>query len=317
MLREFFAATGRDAGRGEKLIAWLGLVVVVLNALFQAYIKSAVNSWYTGFYDLLQHSGETVLFKNSTSEAVEEASRKAQQEVWDQLMLFGRIVLPSVIISPSARWLRSQWAMHWRMCLMRSYMHDWDPNVPPIEGASQRLHEDTQRFAKGVDSYLSVLLNSVCTLVVFTPILFRLGGKVAPPPLIGLPSLGDGWMFFCACASAAVGLGVAMLAGRHLVDLEVANQRVEAELRRDLVVLETTPELICGVRQNKTADLPEAPQLLAPPAPFFTRLWRALVDNYSALFRNFLGLNLWLDCSDQFISPPSPSISLHLQSALP
>ena len=25
----------------------------------------------------------------------------------------------------------------------------------------------------------------------------------------------------------------------------------------------------------------------------------SLVDNYSALFRNFFGLNLWLDCFDQ------------------
>ena len=53
--------------------------------------------------------------------------------------------------------------------------------VPPIEGASQRLHEDTQRFSKGLDLFLGIVLDALCTLVVFTPILFDLGAQ-APPP---------------------------------------------------------------------------------------------------------------------------------------
>ena len=47
--------------------------------------------------------------------------------------------------------------------------------VPPIEGASQRLHEDTQRFSTGLDLFLGIVLDALCTLVVFTPILFDLG----------------------------------------------------------------------------------------------------------------------------------------------
>ena len=47
MLREFFCA----ADRVDRIIAWCGLVVIVANALFSAYIKYAVNAWYTKFYE--------------------------------------------------------------------------------------------------------------------------------------------------------------------------------------------------------------------------------------------------------------------------
>ena len=60
--------------------------------------------------------------------------------IWEKLLLFGWIVLPAVIVHPLARWIRSKWALLWRMCLMRAYMAAWDPNVPPIEGALFRLN---------------------------------------------------------------------------------------------------------------------------------------------------------------------------------
>ena len=38
---------------------------------------------------------------------------------------------------------------------MRSYLDRWNTQVPAIEGASQRVHEDTQRFAAGIHSCVS------------------------------------------------------------------------------------------------------------------------------------------------------------------
>jgi len=176
---------------------------------------------------------------------------------------------------------------------MKAYMAAWDANVPPIEGASQRLHEDTQRFSKGIDTYAAVLLNSACTLAAFTPILLSLGERVLSPPL--LSSFGRSWMLVSAVLSALIGLGVAMFTGRHLVELEVANQRVEAELRRDLVVLETTPDAICETEAVEA----EGGTRMQSPVAYFPRLWTALALNYQALFRNFFALNIWLDAFDQ------------------
>ena len=246
MLREFFLS-GR---RFDRLVAWFGLAVIIGHSIFSAYIKFAINSWYTVFYDLLQTSGQQ-LVQNSTlapsnATATSLALETSREKVWQQLLSFFRIVAPAVIIHPASRWVRSHWALRWRMCLMRSYMDQWDPNTAPIEGASQRVHEDTQRFSKGIDSYLTIVLNSLCTLAAFTPILLSLGGRIVAPSS-SLQLFGRAWMFASALASALIGLGVAMFAGRKLVGLEVANQCVEAELRRELVVLEATPETICGV----------------------------------------------------------------------
>ena len=117
------------------------------------------------------------------------------------------------------------------------------------------MHEDTQRFSKGVETYLTVLLNSLCTLLAFTPILFSLGRRIIAPSWPLLRIAGDAWMLFCAVMAAALGLGFAMIIGRKLVGLEVANQRVEAEVRREAVVLEATPEVICGRQRDSSDDV--------------------------------------------------------------
>lgn len=241
----------------------------------------------------------------------------SQAKVWLEIAKFGWIVLPAMIVSPTAKWIRAKWALLWRMCLMRNYMDAWDPNVPPIEGASQRLHEDTQRFAKGLEGFLSTVLNAICVLCVFTPILLSLGGRIYAPYAF-LRVLGAGWLLGCAVAAAALGLGMAMIAGRRLVDLEVENQKVEAELRTTVCILETTPERLCSALPSSTchtlADDGTASESscggdagsetgsrapLGPPAPYFQRLWTALRTNYEQLFRNFFYLNIWLSCFDQ------------------
>ena len=228
----------------------------------------------------------------------------SQQQVWQQLLTFLRIVAPAIVVSPMARWLRSHWALRWRMCLMRAYMDRWDPNVPPIEGASQRLHEDTQRFAKGIDAYLAIFLNSICTLSAFSPILLSLGRRISTPvPL--LRAFGGSWLLVCAAAAALLGVGMAMIAGKRLVSLEVANQRVEAKLRREAVMLEASPETICGAAEPDTPPFEasfDAGTRLPSPAPHFQKIWKAVHANYSALFSAFLRLNLWLDGFDQLMT---------------
>ena len=111
---------------------------------------------------------------------------------------------------------------------MKSYLHRWNVTIPAIEGASQRVHEDTQRFAVGIQSCVAVVLQSIFTLGVFCPVLYSLD-----PELMAV-----------ACGAAGGGLLVSMLVGWPLVDLEVNNQRVEAELRKKLVLLEAEPTAI-------------------------------------------------------------------------
>lgn len=292
MFSEFF----RRADCTTVLIAWVGLSIVLGYSVFLAYVKMQLNEWYADFYDLLQASGAALLTNSTASddlgsglfEAPPDPPSLYRRRVWDELYNFVWIVAPLVWASPAAKWTRSAWAFAWRAALMRAYLRAWDTTKEPIEGSSQRLHEDSQRFSNALQGCLATALDAIFTLGVFTPVLLKLSAEVPPPVHLGI--LRGGWLLIGALLAATIGLNGAMLFGRALVSLEVNNQKVEAALRKDLVLLETTPAMIVGV--------PNSDQTYAPCQYFHVTLNR-LSRNYHALFRHFTLLNLWLSFFDQ------------------
>ena len=301
MLVQFF----RDAGLKTCLAAWLGLVVVGGYSAFAAWTKARLNEWYNSFYDLLQHQ-----FADAGSGAFEEGEDMSalRRQVWDQIASFGGIVLPLVFASPASRWVRSAWAFAWRVSLMRSYLDRWDITTDPIEGSAQRLHEDTQRFCVALQGCLGLVLDATFTLIVFVPILLDLSREIPPP--VNLTFINDCWLLVTAYVAASVGITGAMITGTRLVALEVNNQKVEAELRRDLVILETSPEALFGESSSTSRDgSPRSTSngsrrslrgsACARPLLFFSQTLKELSYNYHALFRNFFVLNVWLTAFDQ------------------
>jgi len=277
--------------------AWTGLLIVVSHSAFVAWQKSRVNSWYGSFYDILQTSGESIEFSSGLAfSGVPEGARS----VHDALVKFLIIVLPSIIIHPFAKFVRSHWTLQWRLAMMKSYFTLWDPSKTPIEGASQRLHEDTVRFAKGCDSCMVVVLDSISTLIVFVPVLASLSSEVTPPSWLSWAR--SWWLVALAFGAALLGVSVSACIGKALLYLEVNNQRVEAELRRSLVLLEAAPATECATDLSADDELcsdPGAPPQLSRPA--FDGLWEAIRCNYSMLYQNFLYLNLWLTSFDQLL----------------
>ena len=283
MLREFFWSTWSTTA-----IAWGGLVVVVGYAFFLAMVKAQLNEFYSSFYDLLQKGGDV----DPPSGEYEDQYAEYRKEVTSQLLSFALIVTPLVSATPAAKWARSAWAFLWRAALMRSYLEAWDTQREPIEGASQRLHEDTQRFAEGIQGCLITLLDAVFTLCVFTPILLKLSAEIVPPVALG--ALSDVWLWAFAFFASIVGLAGAAVLGQKLVGLEVANQKVEALLRKDLVLLETTPAVIVGTRPSS-----EDRHSAFLPQTYFRNTLESLQKNYFALFKHFGILNFWLSLFDQ------------------
>jgi ABC-type long-subunit fatty acid transport system fused permease/ATPase subunit len=109
---------------------------------------------------------------------------------------------------------------------------------------------------------------------------------------------------------AVVGFGVTLVVGQRLVGLEVANQVVEASLRMDLVLLETSPERICVALHNpppESVDVVNVDDVVRPPAQtymaptaWFVGVIGSLRENYKHLYLNFTALNLWLAIFEQF-----------------
>ena len=105
--------------------------------------------------------------------------------------------------------------------------------------------------------------------------------------------------------AAVGGFAVTFALGKKLVGLEVQNQRVEAELRRSLVFLETQPTSVCvGVFTTNDIDasVDSASQTtthLLPATPHFLPQFRSIYKNYLSLFANFGFVNLWLSFYEQ------------------
>ena len=73
------------------------------------------------------------------------------------------------------------------------YMSKWE-KLRHIEGASQRVQEDTMRFANILEGLGVSLINSVMTLVVFLPILLSLSSYVKELPILGEVSNSLFWL---------------------------------------------------------------------------------------------------------------------------
>ena len=269
MLREFFF----HASLRTRAFAWTGLLVFVGHQLFRAWLKYAINDWYGRFYDTLQVRID--FGSGLVDEEVEDELERERRDVWLQLAWFCLLVSPAIVVHPLAHLIRNAWCLRWRVSLIEAYLEQWDPSAVPIEGASQRTHEDTQRFAAGVQGCSATMLESLLTLAIFCPVLYEID-----PPLM--------WV---ALSCAVGGLLVSAIVGRKLVGLEVENQMCEAALRKQLVLLEAESEGTVEVAETGDAPVKHRGR--------FSGLIANLVGNYMRLFFNFAGLQTWLAFFEQ------------------
>jgi ABC-type long-subunit fatty acid transport system fused permease/ATPase subunit len=164
-----------------------------------------------------------------------------KEEVFAKLVQFLAIVAPYVFLSPICKYLRSRWLLKWRMELMRDYVSNFERTVEidpslVIEGTSQRIQEDSQRFVSGISSIVLTVLDSVFTLFVFVPVLLSIGSEVRPPPALAF--LSGSWLVFITIVSALFATVGPIAIGRKLVGIEVLNQLIEARIRKSLVFKE-------------------------------------------------------------------------------
>ena len=160
-----------------------------------------------------------------------------------------------ITVAVLTRFLVSHYIFRWRTAMNDYYVANWQ-RLRHIEGASQRVQEDTMRFASVMERLGVSLINSLMTLVAFLPILWGLSVHVKELPIVG--EIRRRW-----CSSLSSGRPSARrcwpFAGIRLPGLEFRNQRVEAAYRKELVLGEdhadraqppTLGELFGDVRRN-------------------------------------------------------------------
>jgi len=207
---------------------------------------------------------------------------------------FALLCIPSVVVHPLFKLVTNRWVLSWRISLVECYLCDWRPEAHHIENGAQRVSEDTQRFARGVATICIVLLDCVLTLVVFSPVLLQLGESIHPTPRPGA------WLVMISVGVALVGTAVSVVLGWKLVALEIENQKVEANLRKKLVLQE----------ENTVAASPFDPDTVVDRSPVrqygvsslslvFRDMIRELQFNYLKLYNRFAVFSLWLGGYEQ------------------
>lgn len=220
----------------------LGSALILFVTYFQVQVSVAINNWYGPFWDMVQG-------------AVSKTATVTASDFYGQIATFLGIAMVAVAVSVATRFFVSHYIFRWRTAMNEYYMSHWQ-KLRHIEGASQRVQEDTMRFSSTVEGLGVSLIDSIMTLIAFMPVLMRLSANITELPIVGeipqpLVTAAILWSLFGTVFLALVGI--------KLPGLEFRNQRVEAAYRKELVYGEdngeraqpmTVQELFSDVRKN-------------------------------------------------------------------
>lgn len=222
----------------------LGSALILFSTYFSVQVSVAINNWRRPFFDLVQEA------LNPSRDADVDAV-----QFYDLIILFAEIAFLAIFVFVVTRFIVSHYIFRWRTAMNAYYTSQWE-NVRHIEGASQRVQEDTMRFATIMETLGVALIDAVMTLFAFLPVLWTLSQYVSELPIVGVIPYP---LFVASIVWSIFGTGLLALVGIKLPGLEFKNQRVEAAYRKELVYGEdnhqraqppTLAELFLDVRKN-------------------------------------------------------------------
>ena len=236
MFRSFFMA--------KSWLHWslAGSFAILWSIWFQVELSVQINDWYGEFYNLIQ-------------KALSGPNEITLSEFFSVMTGFLKLATLWILIQVGTSFFTSHYVFRWRTAMNNYYVEHWQA-LRGVEGAAQRVQEDTMRFASIVEGLGIHFFRSILTLVAFMPILFELSKNITELPWIGVV---EHSLIYIAILSAILGTVVVAAVGFKLPGLEFNNQVVEAAYRKELVYGEdhedraeplTLAELFVHVRKN-------------------------------------------------------------------
>jgi peptide/bleomycin uptake transporter len=229
----------------------LGTAGIIFYTYFNVQLSVAINAWYGPFYDLL-------------NEALTKSRKVEIGELYGSLMTFAGLATVFVIVVSVARFFIRHYIFRWRRAMHEFYMSNWT-KLRSVEGASQRVQEDTMQFARAMEIQGVSFVSAFMTLIAFLPILYGYSVHITELPIVGkIPQA----LVWASIFWALLGTVFVYFIGIKLPGLEFKNQRVEAALRK---------ELVYGEDEGARAD------------DFTVKgLFEDLRGNYYKLYRNYV-----------------------------
>jgi len=209
------------------LWGWVGSAIILSSLWIQVKIDVRINEWFGEFYDMIQ-------------KALGAPNSITISEYWASLFSFitlaGIYVAVYVVIS----FFTQHFLFRWRTSMVEWYHSVYD-KARKIEGAAQRVQEDTVKFSRFLESLGTSLIESIMVLIQFIPILLGLS--------IGIPIFffGD-WQYGLITGALLWTLGgtiFLIVLGwiLRLVGIEYDIQKKEAAYRKILVIAEDDGEV--------------------------------------------------------------------------
>ena len=204
------------------LWAWLGSAVILSSLWVQVKIDVKINEWFGVFYDMIQ-------------KALATPNAVTLQEYFASLLSFITLAGMYIALYVAISFFTAHFLFRWRTAMVEWYHSVYD-KARTIEGASQRVQEDTIKFTRIMEGLGTSFIESIMVLVQFVPILLGLS--------IGIPIFffGD-WQYGLITGALLWTLGGTLfLIGLgwilRLVGVEYDLQKKEAAYRKILVIAE-------------------------------------------------------------------------------
>jgi peptide/bleomycin uptake transporter len=222
------------------LWAWIGSAVILTSLWVQVKIDVEINEWFGQFYDMIQ-------------KALAKPNAITIEEYWTSLFSFITLAGIYVAVYVVVSFFTAHFLFRWRAAMVEWYHSVYD-RARKIEGAAQRVQEDTIKFSRIMESLGTSFIESIMVLIQFIPILLGLSA--------GIPIFffGD-WQYGLITGALIWTLGgtiflIALGWVLRLVGVEYDLQKKEAAYRKILVIAEddetvrpkTISELFDGVR---------------------------------------------------------------------
>lgn len=228
----------------KKWLHWslLGSILILAVTWYKVSLDVQINEWFGEFYDMVQ-------------KALTEPNAITLNDFYMTCLTFFKIAGIYIVVAVMVDFFTRHYIFRWRTAMNEYYTKHWD-KLSHVEGASQRIQEDTMRFASIMESLGVSFMRSIMTLIAFLPLLLELGSQITEYPLVGQVPHG---LVYLAILVALGGTLLLAVVGIKLPGLEFNNQKVEAAYRKELVYGEdhadraqpaSLTELFGNVRKN-------------------------------------------------------------------
>ena len=181
-----------------------------------------INEWFGVFYDMIQ-------------KALAEPNAVSIEEYFASLFSFITLAGMYIAVYVAISFFTAHFLFRWRTAMVEWYHSVYD-KARKIEGASQRVQEDTIKFTRIMEGLGTSLIESIMILIQFIPILFGLS--------VGIPIFFFGEWEYGLIVGALIwtigGTVFLIVLGLilRLVGVEYDLQKQEAAYRKILVIAE-------------------------------------------------------------------------------